>query len=313
MKVEKNKIVFALVLLSVLVFMIAYYIVIFGDEGENGVNKDQIPLPELGEGQKQYESKLEALDDLKENREKTAPSPYPEHMVDEKGYFNPDYMEYEKQRIIDSVYQEGLGRRGFEKQENFDTKGIGNEQEYGSGKDTLPRAKSLERDIGAQEPGLGHRLFFSSDPLSNPESGIWNGSDKILVRVDGTQTVQKDHRLKMRTERDAMIGGRLVLKNTPVYGFVSFKPNRVLIEIGNIGHRPVKLRAFDLQDGSEGVYVENRFRAQASQETFGNVVDDIDISGLPQMGGIKKIFQRNHRRVKVTILDNYQLILKTKQ
>ncbi|MCR9228241.1 MAG: hypothetical protein NXH90_12545 [Flavobacteriaceae bacterium] len=25
-------------------------------------------------------------------------------MMDDKGYFNPDYMEYEKQRIIDSVY-----------------------------------------------------------------------------------------------------------------------------------------------------------------------------------------------------------------
>ena len=107
MKVEKNKIVFALVILAVVLFIISYYVIAFGDDPKNGVDKNQIPVPELKEEQNQYETKLEALDAIKEEKEKTAPSLYSEHMIDEKGYFNPDYMEYEKQRIIDSVYQAG--------------------------------------------------------------------------------------------------------------------------------------------------------------------------------------------------------------
>jgi hypothetical protein len=115
----------------------------------------------------------------------------------------------------------------------------------------------------------------------------------------------------MRLIEDALINNVLVPKNTPIYGFVSFKPNRVIITIKNIDHRPVKLKAYDLQDGSEGIYVENSFRAEATNEVIGDLVDDINITGVPQVGGIRKIFQRNHRNVKVTVTDNYRLILKT--
>jgi len=40
------------------------------------------------------------------------------------------------------------------------------------------------------------------------------------------------------------------------------------------------------------------------------MVDDINITGVPQVSGFKKIFQRNHKNVKVTITDNYTLILR---
>ena len=95
-----------------------------------------------------------------------------------------------------------------------------------------------------------------------------------------------------------------------IYGFISFKPNRTLITIENINHRSVKLKAFDLQDGSDGIYVENSFRAEVTNEVLGDMVDDINITGVPQISGVRKIFQRNHRNVKVTITDNYKLILK---
>jgi hypothetical protein len=40
------------------------------------------------------------------------------------------------------------------------------------------------------------------------------------------------------------------------------------------------------------------------------MVDDINIAGMPQVSGFKNIFQRNNRNVKVTILNNYQVLLK---
>ena len=313
MEIEKNKIVFTLALVSLLLFIGAYYALTFGGDEENNVDKNQIPVPELEDGQKQYGSKLEALDDMKEEQEKTAPSLYPEHMVDDKGYFNPDYMEFEKQRIIDSIYQEG--NLGHEVKE-FQNLNIGvskSDDIPGADKGGVEEARGKEKEVSAKEMGLEHQLFFASDPSDNPNFTNRNTDARIFVRVDGTQTVKKDFRLQMRLTKEATVNGKHFPRNTAIYGFISFKPNRTMVEIDNINHRPVKLIAYDLQDGSEGIYVENSLRSQATNQVTGDLVDDINIAGVPQITGIKKIFQRNHHSTRVTIMDNYQLILKPKQ
>ena len=99
-------------------------------------------------------------------------------------------------------------------------------------------------------------------------------------------------------------------KNTPIFGFISFQPNRALIEIENINHYPTRLKAFDLQDGSEGIYVENNFREEATNEVLDDVVGQVNIPSLPQISGVSRVFRRNNRRVKVTVVNNYKLILK---
>ncbi|HPF11166.1 MAG TPA: conjugative transposon protein TraM [Flavobacteriaceae bacterium] len=313
MKIERNKIVFALVILIVVLFMVSYYVIAFRDDEAEDINKNQIPVPELVEEQNQYETKLEALDAIKEEKEKTAPSLYPEHMIDDKGYFNPDYMEYEKQRIIDSVYQ--AGEINYEERvyrifepENSEAKPIATKAN-----DTVIEINQEENSIISKEIGLEHQLFFASYPMKISEETNHKTDDKIYVQIDGTQIVRKDYRLQLRLTRNAIINGNEVPKNTLLYGFVSFKPNRTMIEIENINHQPVKLKAFDLQDGAEGIYIENTFRAEATNEVIDDMVDDINVAGVPQVSGVKKIFQRNNRQVKVTILDNYKLILKPKQ
>ena len=117
----------------------------------------------------------------------------------------------------------------------------------------------------------------------------------------------------MRLLQDARINNKMIPKNTLVYGFIKFKPNRAIISIEHINHEPLKLKAHDLQDGSEGIYIENSFRAEAMSQVIGDLVEDINITGVPQVGGIKKIFQRNHRNAKVTVTDGYTLILKPKR
>jgi len=59
--------------------------------------------------------------------------------------------------------------------------------------------------------------------------------------------------------------------------------------------------------------VENSFRADASREVIDDVIQDINVAGLPQVGGIKKVFQRNNKNITVTITNNYKLILKSPQ
>jgi len=305
MKIEKNKIVFVIIIACVVLFIGAYAMMVLGDDSAPTIENNQIPVPKLEDEQKQYESKLDALNDLKEVRQTNAPSIYDERLLDSSGVYDPDLLDKEKMRIIDSIYSHGridYTDKAYRKPKTNPVK-----PQVQIERDTIIEQK--EKNIAAKELSLEQLLFFASNPADNKGSNLQNTDKAIYVRVDGTQTVKKNYRLQMRLIKDALINNMLVPKNTLIYGFVSFKPNRAMITIENINHQPVKLKAFDLQDGSEGIYIENSFRAEAGQEVIGDLVDDINITGVPQVSGIKRIFRRNNRNVKVMVNNNYKLIL----
>lgn len=303
MKQQKNKIVFVLVLVCIVLFIMAYTVLTFGKDKKEGLKPDRIPMPDLKDNQKVYESKMEALDALKEERETTAPQIYPDHMVDDKGYFNPDYMEYEKQRIIDSVYSSGsltpkrepIIRPKVESSPMKDEAGV----------KQIEKPKPDHR-ISSQELALVHQLFFASTPKIE-KIGMNQG---IRVRVDGTQIVRNGHRLALRLEKEAHINGKTLPRNTRIYGFVKIQPNRVLIDLPLIGQQAVHLKAHDLEDGSEGIYIENRLQGDIRTNAIDKTIGEVNIPGIPQLSGIKRIFQRNNRTIKVEISDNYQMLLK---
>ncbi len=308
MKIEKNKIVFIAVLAIVFIFLISYSVLVLGDDENKNDNLEQTLIPDLEENQKEYDSKLDALNDLKEVRENNAPSIYDEKLIDSMGYYDPDLPEREKKRIVDSIYDAGKIQYSEKRYTNFGQKKVEKKQLV-----EIDSAEILrELKIEAKELGLEHQLFFAADPKPNELSIIGNTDATIYVVVDGDQIVKANTRLRMRLTKAATVNGKLMQKNTPVFGFISFQPNRALIEIENIKHHSTKLNAFDLQDGSEGIYVENNFRAEATNEVFDDVIGDINIPTVPQLGGITKVLSRSNRNVKVTVLNNYKLILKPK-
>ncbi len=306
MKIEKNKLVFGAVIAVIIAFLISYTLLMGGDAQEETQNLEQTRVPELEEDQKVYDSKLEALNDLKEVRERKLPSMYDEKLLDSSGYYDPELPDKEKQRMIDSIYE--LGQSRYEK---INAVSRAKEPAPSIPKKVDSSAVARKQKIEAKEMGLEHQLFFASAPKGENRSNSGATDPEILVVVDGKQVVKANSRLRMRLAQDAIIANKPIPKNTPVFGFISFQPNRVLIEIEHIKHHPVSLEAFDLQDGSEGIYVENNFRAEATTEVLDDVISDINIPSLPQVSGIGKVFRRNNRKVKVTVLNNYKLILKS--
>jgi hypothetical protein len=310
MKIEKNKIVFGSVLAVVIIFIVAYSALVLGGDGDENKELKQTQVPELGQEQKEYKSKLDAVNALKEVRETNAPSIYDEKLLDSLGFYDPDLKEKQKVKIVDSIYNSG--------RINYTQNSYRNNLEKAQiEKPQLDRKYSeeeLKEPASAKELGLEHQLFYSSNPvLTNEVSSLSKTEAEIHVEVDGNQTVKNGFRLKMRLTEPAIINNRSIAKNTSVYGFISFQTNRALIEIENINHQPVRLKAYDLQDGSEGIYVENSFRADASREVIDDVIQDINVAGIPQVGGIKKVFQRNNKNITVTVTNNYKLILKAPQ
>jgi len=305
MKPQKNKIVFVLVLVGMVLFIVAYSVFTFGKNKKTELKPDRIPMPDLEENQKVYESKMEALDALKEEREITAPQIYPDHMVDDKGYFNPDYMEYEKQRIIDSVYNSGNLSPHREPVQALDTK---------PNKEPETEPKSIKESpsanpMTATELALEQQLFFASQPkvLESETNG------GILVEVDGKQVLRKNSRIRLRLVEPTIINGHRFPRYTALFGTVRFRPNRTILNNTQIDHVPLQWEAFDLQDGLTGLYLENSLREEATQEVMDDMVQDINIAGLPQIRGLKSVFQRSQRKQKVTVLDGHRLLLKPKQ
>lgn len=308
MKVEKNKIIFSAVLAVIFIFLISYSALVMGDDESENENLEQTLVPELEENQQEYESKLDAINDLKEVRETNAPSIYDEKLIDSLGFYDPDLPEREKERIVDSIYDAGKIQYSEKTHRNIGQRKIANKNTTEVDSAEVKR----EQKIQAKELGLEHQLFFAAAPKPNEVSILGSTDDTIYVVVDGDQVVKANTRLRMRLTKEATINGKLMPKNTPIFGFISFQPNRALIEIENIKHHPTKLKAFDLSDGSEGIYVENNFRAEATTEVLDDIIGDINIPTVPQVGGITQVFRRRNRSVKVTVLNNYRLILKPK-
>ena len=308
MKTEKNKIVFAALLVVIFIFLISYSMMLLGDDESENENLEQTLVPDLEENQKEYGSKLDAINDLKEVREKNAPSIYDEKLIDSLGFYDPDLPEREKERIVDSIYNVGRIQYSEKRYQNFGQKKVGQKE--------IAQIDSAEekrtQKIKARELGLEHQLFFAASPKPNDFSILDNTDETIYAVVDGDQIVMANTRLRMRLTKAATINGKLMPKNTFIFGFISFQPNRALIEISTIKHHPTKLKAFDVQDGSEGIYVENNFRAEATREVMDDVIGDINIPSIPQVGGLTQVFRRTNRKVKVTVLNNYKLILKPK-
>ncbi|PXX23757.1 conjugative transposon protein TraM [Arenibacter sp. ARW7G5Y1] len=305
MKIERNKIVFGSVILVIVLFIGGYTMMVMdnGDESEKPLKQTEVP--KLEEQQSEYRSKLEAVDNIPEERVKNAPSVYDERLLDSTGVYDPDFMDRDKQRIVDSIYSQGRIDYSQSRYRKVETQK--NKAAEPMAKDTI--VKEVVESLTTKERALEHQLFFAADPKSDPLSYAPDPPN-VLVEVDGNQVVRANSRLQMRLLQEIQLGNTMIPKNTLVYGIVNFKPNRTLLKIDNIDHIPVKMKAFDLQDGLEGIYVENSIRGEVANEVVDDVLDDINIAGVPQVSGIKKVFQRGHRKTKVAVLNNYKLILK---
>jgi len=307
MKIQKNKLVFASIITVIIMFLVSYAMML-ANRGQEPELLKETKVPELEEDPEIYQSKLDAINALKEERETTAPSVYNELLMDSLGYFDPEYPENQKQHIIDSIY--ASARINYDTSEYAESREEPELQQSIAEKDS--RLDSIERiqnrKVEVQELGLEHQLFFAARPKSGSSEAL--AQETIPVVVDGDQVVKANSRLRLRTTEKSSYQGQLVPKNTPVFGFVSFQPNRVLIRIESIAQDPVALYAFDLQDSQEGIYVENNFRAEATREVLDDVLQEVNIPGVPQVGGIGQVLRRGNRTVKVTVLNNYKMLLK---
>lgn len=299
MKLDRNKLLFKGLLISICGFIILYALQMGEPSKDEEIRQPRVP--ELVEEPEEFSSKLEAVDAIKEERERTKPSLYGEEYIDSTGIYDPELQEKQRQRIVDSIYREGR-------------------IDYGAGTYRKPKSRTqpivdiqTENSDPKPEPkpidfSKAHTAFFGSEILQRDSI---HPPVAIKAMVNGEQRVRAKNRLELRLNEEMDINGRHFTRNTLLYGFVSFRANRVFLSIDHVGQHPVRLKAYDTMDGGEGIYVENSYREEATREVLDDAVQDISLPGMPQLGGIKQVFRRSNRTVRVTVHDGYQLILKS--
>jgi len=308
MKINKNKIVFGTILGIVIIFIVTYSMMVFQEDTNESLDANRIPIPKLQEQQKEYNTKLDAINDLKEVKPRNAPSIYNESLLDASGVYDPDFLDKEKVRIVDSIYNQG--------RINYTESSYRNTSPNRTGKQFQSTNDNQDETIKKIAKNLkkSHQDFFVELPEKAQYTNENTNTDKVIhVVVNGDQVVRIHSRLELRLTKPAVINNERLPKNTYLYGFITFKPNRAMIHITNIQHKPVSLKAFDLQDGNEGIYVVNNFKTDVSNAFIGDLIDGINIPTVPSVGVFKQVFQRSNRKIKVTITNNYKLLLKPEQ
>lgn len=310
MKIEKNKIVFGSIVVIVTLFLAAYSLIILLGEEEDFNIIDQPMVPELKEEKEQYTSKKDALDDLKEERTSNPPSIYSEKLLDSLGVYDPALEENEREKVIDSIYRHTLV--GVVQDNRYDHEDYGYEDPYVVAVPEKEKVEPEYQEVILKDLASGHDQFFLTAKRDIPSErpSVGNKNTGIRAEVNGTQKVRTNDRLELLLKEDVEIAGKKFKKNTIVYAFVRIQPNRIHLQITHVAHQPVKLKVYDFQDSNQGIYIENSFKAQAGKQVLADVVDDITIAGLPQLKGIKDVFRKDQRDLRITVLDQYQLILK---
>ena len=302
---SKNKIVFISILICIVLFIVGYSIMIFGDDDSEPMELSAVPLPALEKERKQYNSKIEAIDDIKIERTYLPPALYEEDLTDSTGSLLSDLEVLQKEILVDSV----LTIRTMD----YVEKPIRPQT-----KRTEPEAKddheehSIEINNGIKDR---HHDFFNQVPEIEilEEAPKFHKDEFIRVKVHGGHKLKDRYRVTMHLVESAKMNHEIKPKGTLIYGIVNFSQNRMFVKVTNIDLRVVSLEAYDSFDGNKGVYViTNIIRANegASGELLGDVVDQVNVPGVPDFRGIRSIFQRKTKMRYVKIPDGLEFILR---
>jgi hypothetical protein len=302
MNIDRKKAVFVGVVVLLTCFIVAYGF--WGMETNEKVGDEKISnpgIPELSGESEEYQSRLEAVEGLREERDRVPPSLYPDKNLESSGEYDPYLEEEEKNRLMDSILKSGPEPDEYYFEpvaspvKEKDTTGI-----------SLVNKSTNPPD---HMPGQGHLEFFFVSKVQESQP-LEKSSESFRVSVNGDQVIRKDERLELRIIDPIKIGKDSLASNSLIYARAGFRANRLLLEITGNYIPGGKLVAYDFSDGLEGIYIENSFRSQVTTEVLDDVIQDINFSGVPQVRGLKSIFQRDNRNIKVKVLHQHQLILK---
>lgn len=151
--------------------------------------------------------------------------------------------------------------------------------------------------------------FFSSGSGKNSAS-IQSSDTQIYAVIKGDQVIKNRDRVTLMLTKNSTIKDKTFPKNTVFFATATFQNDRVNLVIVNISQIQVDLKAYDAEDGGIGLHVSQSLLAESTGEAVNDASDEVDVSGIPLGGTIKRILKRKQQIPKITLLNNQKIILK---
>ncbi|TKD59010.1 conjugative transposon protein TraM [Flavobacterium sp. ASW18X] len=173
------------------------------------------------------------------------------------------------------------------------------------------RAQILEANKKQRELYLGGGDNQMSQPMAL--------SVKAAVYRD--QFILPGDQVELIITEDFNYKEKLVPKNTIVYAIASINQNRVLLQINNINHVSIALKAKDITDGLEGIRSKRagELWAEASNDVQEDVMRDVSIEATRETGrigrsigrSISQLFRRKNykQKDKILLVNDHQVVL----
>lgn len=161
--------------------------------------------------------------------------------------------------------------------------------------------------------------FYSLDK----QASIHQAGNAIQAIIHETETIVNGSTIKLRLLHDIYVQGKLIPRNTFLFGQGELQGERLFIKINSIYYNnslfPVRLSVYDM-DGRQGVYVPGTITRDAAKESTDRAIQSLGMTALdPSVGaqaagaGIeaaRNLLSKKVRLVKVTVEAGYQVLLK---
>ncbi|MDP4248409.1 MAG: conjugative transposon protein TraM, partial [Bacteroidota bacterium] len=184
---------------------------------------------------------------------------------------------------------------------------------------TLQVGQIDKRDSDVSESADAGGLYSIDDPL--PTDTL--AANTISAIVHGDQVLTTGSTLELFLMDDAVISGKTIPREYPLYGKATLNGDRLLVSIHSIRSGPsvypVSLEVYDL-DGLPGIRIPGDLTRDVTKQSAGQGIDaiglttfDSSIGAQATQAGIqaaKTLMSRKVRLTRVTIPAGYQVLLK---
>jgi hypothetical protein len=231
---------------------------------------------------------------------------------------DPELLELNQmlEKVLDIQHPERVADKLQKKTENTPAYAVRSTPQNPSDDRTPPGADALWQDTS--EANLENNSFYS---LS--EEVYSSDQNALTAVVAEDQTVVAGATVKLRLTADGYLAGRLIPKNSFVYGKASVSGERLQIQIASIrldnALFPVNLSVYDL-DGLEGLYIPGAISRDVAKQSLSQDLQTLSIGSYdPSLGAqaasaglqtAKTLFGRKAQLIQVHLKDGYQVLLK---
>lgn len=215
--------------------------------------------------------------------------------------------ELQRNKVSTPSNNGNVERKAINNRSSTVQEGTSKREEKENKREFISNAEDEFEDFFSNSDKISSYRNTSSDVGTNKTSTV-----EFVSVVNYDQTIKNKSRVELLIDENITINGQEFPKNTHIYGNCSFTNSRLNITVLKINETPVSLTAYDYQDGLKGLYVDpENLGTELKKEGGEDLVDEIDVNGIPVGRTVKNIFRKKQRESQVNLLNNYKIVLKS--